>query len=73
MLLVAISFFPLAESPKSSKFLDQRPSPPTCILFAIVGIINLVGPAMLCWGWRWKVRRGAIWETPVVKVRKKRQ
>ncbi|EIW69155.1 hypothetical protein TREMEDRAFT_16788, partial [Tremella mesenterica DSM 1558] len=63
-LLVSISFFPTL-SPAS-----QLLSPPTLILLGLVALINFVGPAMLCWGWRWKTVRGGGWEPAVVNLRK---
>ena len=49
-----------------------RHSPgPSLIFLGVVGMVNLLGPTMLWWAWRWKTRRGGGWDVAVVKLRRR--
>ncbi|KAK8861313.1 hypothetical protein IAR55_002132 [Kwoniella newhampshirensis] len=64
--LLAVSLFPHPVSPESRPI----PSTPTVVLFAALCLVNVVGPMMLWYAWRWKTRRRGGWDVAVVRVKK---
>ena len=59
MLFLAISLFP------------TDPFGPTLVFLSIVALVNILGPAMLQFAWRWKTHRGGVWDVAVVKLNRK--
>lgn len=51
---------------------DQHNSVAVPMLFfiSVLSLVNVVGPIMLWYGWKWKTKRGGGWEVAVVRVRK---
>lgn len=60
-ILAAVSLFP-----------STLLAPATLIFAAALFLVNIAGPGMLWYGWRWKTRRGGGWDVAVVRVRKAR-
>jgi len=68
MMLLSISFFP--STPQTQGITGMFTSTPLLVFLTMVGLVNLVGPLMLWYGWRWKTRRGGGWEVAKVRLRK---
>ncbi|WRT65421.1 uncharacterized protein IL334_002364 [Kwoniella shivajii] len=73
MATLAISLFPPGPSPTSPIFtlkgIDVIPTTPTIIFLISLSLVNIIGPLMLIYAWRWKTRRGGGWDIAVVKLR----
>ncbi|WVO17931.1 hypothetical protein L204_105629 [Cryptococcus depauperatus] len=63
-VVLAISLFPPAVPAH-----QHAPDIPTLIFLFIIILVNIVGPAMLWYAWRWKVRRGGRWDVAKVRIR----
>ncbi|AFR99001.1 phosphatidylinositol glycan, class C [Cryptococcus neoformans C23] len=70
--ILALSLFPATPSPFSSVFLGHRLSTPTIVFLSILFLVNFIGPAMLWYAWRWKIRRGGGWDVATVRIRQSR-
>ncbi|KAI9632299.1 phosphatidylinositol N-acetylglucosaminyltransferase-domain-containing protein [Dioszegia hungarica] len=55
-ILAAVSLFP-----------STLLAPATLIFAAALFLVNIAGPGMLWYGWRWKTRRGGGWDVAVVR------
>ncbi|TYJ53562.1 hypothetical protein B9479_005831 [Cryptococcus floricola] len=66
---LALSLIPSAPTPfpQSSPVHPAIASLPALIFLLVLFLVNMVGPAMLWYAWRWKVHRGGGWD--VAKVR----
>lgn len=51
---------------------EAVPSGATRAFVATLALVNVVGPVMFWWGWRWKRRLGGDWDVAVVRLRKRR-
>lgn len=71
MIWLSASLLPPSRHPTS---LGPVPLPGGAarIFFAVLLLVNVGGPIMLWWGWRWKRRLGGNWDVAVVRVRKRR-
>ncbi|WWC98876.1 hypothetical protein V866_005770 [Kwoniella sp. B9012] len=75
MATLSISLFPLRDDPSPSHIIRGHeivPTTPTLILLISLCLVNIIGPIMLLYAWRWKTRRGGGWDVAVVKLRKGR-
>ncbi|ORY25254.1 phosphatidylinositol N-acetylglucosaminyltransferase subunit C [Naematelia encephala] len=78
MIILAISLFPrISSNPPSPSdptpwISIPTPSGPTLIFLVAVILVNGIGPGMLWYGWRWKMRRGGGWDVAVVRLRRVR-
>ena len=59
MVLLALSLFPSACQGTVLIFLST------------IALVNLLGPIMLHFAWRWKTQRGGGWDVAVVKLNRK--
>ncbi|BEI80188.1 hypothetical protein CcaverHIS002_0107170 [Cutaneotrichosporon cavernicola] len=61
----------LLPPPRHAAFLGPIPLPSgaTRVFFAVLLLVNVGGPLMFWWGWRWKRRLGGNWDVAVVRVR----
>ncbi|KIR26050.1 phosphatidylinositol glycan, class C [Cryptococcus deuterogattii LA55] len=69
---LALSLFPARPSTFSGIYLRYLPSVPTLVFLLILFLVNFIGPAMLWYAWRWKIRRGGGWDVATVRVRQNR-
>ena len=75
MIILAISIFPVSSS-QSSSYPSVTSSGlftmPVMVFVVLLGLVNVVGPLMLWYSWRWKTRRGGGWEVAKVRLRRAR-
>ncbi len=70
MIWLSASLLPPSRHPASiGPF--PLPSGTARVFFAVLLLVNVGGPLMLWWGWRWKRRLGGNWDVAVVRVRKR--
>ncbi|WVF66703.1 hypothetical protein IAT40_001445 [Kwoniella sp. CBS 6097] len=64
----------VSHSPLSTEliFTISLPTTPTSIFLLSLLVVNVIGPGMLIYAWRWKTRRGGGWDVAVVRIRKGR-
>ncbi|WVW79707.1 hypothetical protein I302_101677 [Kwoniella bestiolae CBS 10118] len=75
MATLSISLFPSRAAPSFEYRIWGHqiiPTTPTLIFLISLSLVNIIGPVMLIYAWRWKTRRGGGWDVAVVKLRKGR-
>lgn len=71
-MTLALSLFPASPSIFSGIYLGYLPSTPILMFLLILFLVNFIGPAMLWYAWRWKIRRGGGWDVATIRVRQNR-
>jgi phosphatidylinositol glycan class C protein len=66
MIILSASLFPQSNSSSPVALL----SIPLIVLIVVISLVNLVGPSILWYGWRWKTRRGGGWEVAKIRIRR---
>ncbi|RSH84512.1 uncharacterized protein EHS24_006034 [Apiotrichum porosum] len=75
MAWLSITLLPPSNKPhlKLGPLSIARPSGATLVFLGVLLLVNVGGPLMLWWGWRWKRRLDGSWDQAVIRVRKRRQ
>ena len=65
MVILSLSFLPGEATEPSSVI----PAAPTLIFVGVLLVVNVIGPFIFWYGWRWKTIRGGGWDVAVVRIR----